>query len=219
MRMLRSALLVAGLALMAAPVAAAPITIDFESLTDLESVTSQFAALGVTIEGGTALTSGAALGSLNELDFPPLSGVNVIFDFEGPIRVNFAGNGVSMAGGHFTYATDLTLTAFSGSTVLGTVTSVASTNILTLGGTTGENEAISFAAAVDQAITHIIISGSPSGASFTLDDFFAETIEGGGGGTDPNNPVPEPATVSLVLLGAAVAAGRQKLRARRQAHV
>src|SRR3990172_7139800 len=63
--------------------------LDFEGLTDLEDVTTQFAAQYATFAGATALTSGAVGGSLNEIDFPPQSGVNVLHDLAGPITIDF----------------------------------------------------------------------------------------------------------------------------------
>jgi hypothetical protein len=213
MRMLRSALLVFLLGVIATPAAAAPITIDFEDLLEFDDVGDHYT--GVTFTGATVLTAGS---SLNEFDTPPNSGFNAVIDSEPTgIRIDFDGNGVSLVRGNFTYAEQLTLTAYSGAVMLGTALSTTTNNLQTFGGSA--NEAIQFQAGLDQAITHVIITAGELGQSFILDDLFAETIEGGGGGTDPNNPVPEPATVTLMLLGAAIAAGRQKLRARRQAHV
>jgi hypothetical protein len=57
--------------------------IDFESLALDEFVTDQFAAQGVLFGNAVTLVAGI---SLNEIDFPPTSGANVIGGFEfGPL--------------------------------------------------------------------------------------------------------------------------------------
>ena len=63
-------------------VRAGAAVIDFEILASLESVTSQFA--GLTFSNSTTLTAGI---SLNEFDFPPHSGDNVVSDDGGPITI------------------------------------------------------------------------------------------------------------------------------------
>jgi hypothetical protein len=65
-------------------VRAIPTTIDFESLADSDSVTNQFP--GLTFSHTTVLTAGV---SLNELEFPPHSGGNVVLDDGGPITIAF----------------------------------------------------------------------------------------------------------------------------------
>jgi len=60
-----------GLAVLAGGQTAGAVTLDFETLTDLEPVTSQFA--GLTFTKTTALVSALPRGSLNEVDLPPLS--------------------------------------------------------------------------------------------------------------------------------------------------
>ena len=52
-----------------------PIKIDFESLTELDSVSTQF--LGLTFSNAAVLTAGS---SLNEIELPPHSGLNAVFD-------------------------------------------------------------------------------------------------------------------------------------------
>ena len=197
MRLLRSALLVSALAIYSSPVHAAPILIDFESLSDLEDVTGQFSADGILFTGATALVAGAVGGSLNEIDFPPSSGNTVIYDSGGGIQIDFL-NGISSFSGLFTYATSVTLTAFSEATVLGTVTSLLGSNL-------GTNELLQFAFA--GGITRITLVGDLNGGSFTMDDLTVNTLD--------MQPVPEPGTVSLLLLGVSVLAARGKVRGRR----
>ena len=70
------------------PAGAATVGIDFESLADLEVVTTQFAGQGITFGNARVLVAGA---SLNEIDFPPSSGTHVITGIgAGPITIVFA---------------------------------------------------------------------------------------------------------------------------------
>jgi hypothetical protein len=206
MRMLRSALLVAGLAVMATPVSAAPILIDFESLAEFDT---PGLLSGVTFNGAMVLTAGS---SVNEIEFPPTSGVNLVYNLLSELRLDFV-DAVSNVGGYFTYVGTLTLSAFDASNnLLGVASSLHAENYASSGNPA--QELLQFTST--EAIAYVTIGSAAGPGSFVLDDLSFEVAEGGG---DPNPPVPEPATVSLVLLGAAFAAGRQKLRARRQARV
>jgi hypothetical protein len=174
---------------------AAPVVIDFDALGDLDSVVGQYA--GLTFSGATALTSGI---SLNEFEFPPNSGLNVVFDDGGPMRVDFASSMTSV-GGYFTYVAGLTLSAFDlGDNLLGSVSSGFASN-LALSGDAGSspNEFLSLAFA---DISYITVTGDFGGASFTLDDL---TFDGG-------RAVPEPGIVSLLFLGLGVAIRKKSSR-------
>jgi hypothetical protein len=201
MRILRTGVLCLALSFLARPVSAAPITIDFEGLADLESVTNQFAALGVTFTGAQALQAGI---SLNEIDFPPFSGSTAVWDSEvGGIRVDFA-TGATSVSGHFTYLAPLTMTAYAGATELGSVTSTFAENY-TSSGNPAPNELLQLAFAT--SISHVIFTtGSESGPSFVLDDFAADIV-------DDVTPVPEPASGALLLIGAAAIAGWRRRQA------
>lgn len=94
-------------ALASANVAHATV-INFEGLLDGTDVATQYTGLGVTFANAQAITSGL---SLNEFEFPPHSGVNVVYDTGSGIRLSFA-SPVTQLGGFFTYATRLTLLAF-----------------------------------------------------------------------------------------------------------
>jgi len=158
--------------------------IDFEGLTDGDSVTNQYSGLGVSFSNAMALTAGI---SLNEFEFPPFSGFNVVFDDAGEMTLNFTAP-VLDAGGYFTYLVPLALSFFDAHDNLeGTVISAFSSN-LALSGDTGSspNEFLNFASA--SGISKLVITGDPAGGSFTMDNLTATP-----------SSVPEPAT--LMLLG------------------
>jgi hypothetical protein len=186
-----------------APVGAGAAVIDFEGLSDLEALTSQYA--GLTFAGATALVSGAIGGSLNEFDFPPRSGDVVVTDESGPFSITFDAP-VGAVAGFFTYAAGLTIQAFDSSSVLiGSASSLFTNN--TAGGLgdvgSGPNEFIEFAAAV--GIKSVVFTGLAGGNSFVLDDLTITPLRD----PDPDpDPVPEPATLSLLGLAGALAARR-----------
>jgi hypothetical protein len=177
----------AGVLLALGPGAAEAITLDFETLADFEVVTTQFGGLGAIFSGATALTAGI---SLNELEFPPQSGVVAVFDEAGAVTVAADGALFGDIGGFFTYTTPLTLTAFApDGALLGILTSAFASN-LALSGDAGSspNEFLGFTGL--GPIARLVIAGDPAGGSFTLDDLRFEPAAA---------PVPVPA--SLVLLG------------------
>jgi PEP-CTERM motif len=201
MRLLRSALVVMVLGLFSVKAEAAPVLIDFESLADFDAVTNQFAADGILFTGATALLTGSVGGSLNEFDFPPASGNAVVFNSDTDLRIDFA-TGASSVSALFTYLDNVTLTAFNGATVLGSVAGSFA------GGNLGSNELLDFAFA--GVITHVILSSSNGAGSFVLDDLRFNTI-------DDTAPVPEPATATLFLIGAGAALVARRRRARQHA--
>ena len=171
-----------------------PVVLDFEALADLEIVSGQFSP--TTFVNGTALRASS---SLNEFEFPPASGSSVVFDSGGPMTVSFD-TPVTAVGGFFTYTTRLTLEAFdAGHLSLGSVTSLFDNN-LALSGELGStpNEFLMLASLV--GISSLTIRGSQFGESFVLDDLTIST-----------NSVPEPQTLSLLLVGGLVIAGRRRM--------
>jgi PEP-CTERM motif len=93
--------------------------------------------------------------------------------------------------------TQLTLEAFSPAHVsLGSITSAFGSNVA-LSGDPGSaaNEFLQLAFA--SGLGSVTITGSPAGGSFVLDDALLTALP-----TDPQ-PVPEPGTLGLALLGAA----------------
>jgi hypothetical protein len=201
MHVFRAVALVVVLAALPTAVSAGPVTIDFESLSDLESVTNQFP--GLTFTNATVLTAGI---SLNEFEFPPVSGSNVVFDDGGGLSISFS-TSIHTFSAFFTYLAPLTLTAFDiNGNLIGTVSSVFGSN-LALSGQPGStpNELLAFSSLT--AIASITISGDPFGGSFTLDNFTYNTAV-------PTH-VPEPSTFSLLgagVLGAIVLRRRRSQR-------
>ena len=167
--------------------------IDFESLADLESVTTQFP--GLTFSNATVLTAGI---TLNEFEFPPKSGVNVVFDNGGAIVIDFAAP-VASVQGFFTYLTPLTFTAFDAAfNPIDVDTSDFSSN-LALSGDPGSSPNELLHVESGAGIAHVKIAGDPFGGSFTLDDF----------------AVPMPGTLTLVVFGIAGALGWRRVRRRK----
>jgi hypothetical protein len=196
MRLVRPALFALALLIVARPAAAVPVLINFDDLADLDLVTTQYAASGITFDGTQVLA--AAGGSLNEIDFPPLSFFNVASDLEPGITVSFA-TSATVVRGYFTYVAPVTMTAYNGTTALGSVTSLFEANYATAGGLTNELLELAF-----PEITSVVIQGLPGGGSFTMDDFFADVTE--------RTSVPEPGTASLLLLAVGMWAGRRARR-------
>lgn len=172
---------------------AAVLVEDFESFSDSDALTSQ--VTGLTFQNATILSAGV---SLNEFEFPPQSGSNVVVDDGGAIAIDF-GTTASSVSGYFTYLTQLTLEAFdAGSNLIATDLSGFITNTA-LSGDPGSspNELLSVSSAT--GIARIVISGDPAGFSFVLDDLTVTT-------SGNANTVPEPGTLPLFFL-ASIAAG------------
>ncbi|WDE14013.1 S8 family serine peptidase [Thalassomonas haliotis] len=161
---------------------AVPIT--FDTLSDLETVTTQFA--GLTFSGAKVLTAGI---SLNEFEFPPVSGDNVVFDEFGSIEVLFD-TPVASVSGLFTYSAALSAAAFDLSNSLLDSVSSSFFNNLALSGEAGSspNELLSLNSAL--GISRVVFEGDPLGGSFTLDQFDFSPLD---------TSVPEPSILLLML--------------------
>jgi uncharacterized protein YvpB len=146
------------------------IALDFENLTDLTAVTTQYSGLGVTFAGATILSQG---GSLNYLNFPPRSGRNVIYDTyggNGVITITFNPNktgNISKVGGYITGNRNITMTAFDTN---GNVLGSASTGGPNYDPVGIPNMLLEITSATP--ITRVEIRDG--GNTFTVDDFFFE---------------------------------------------
>jgi hypothetical protein len=168
----------------AAPTAGAvPVTFDFEGLTDLSELGAQLGGpLGISFTNAVVLTAGA---SLNEIDFPPQSGAQVVSDLLGPMTLSF-GSTITSFTGYFTYTEQLTLTALFQGAVVGQILSAPGSNIVTLGGTPNE-----FLTLSGFNFDTLLVTGNAGGGSFTLDVATADFLEN----------VPEPSTLTLAGIG------------------
>lgn len=162
---------------------AGQLTLDFEGFEDSTPLTTQI--VGLTFSNATVLTAGI---SLNEFEFPPHSGANVVFDDGGPLTIGFAAP-ISSFSAYFTYTVPLTITALNQvGAQLGSATSLFSNN-LALSGEPGSSPNERLSLAFSGGITSLVIAGDQLGGSFVLDDV-------------AYSPVPEPATAGLALLAA-----------------
>lgn len=168
------------------------VQVNFDSLNDGETLTNQIS--GLTFTNSMVLSAGI---SLNEFEFPPHSGSNVVYDDGGAISIAFA-DSITAISAYFTYADPVRLTVYGvGNALLGFVTSNAAFDSnLALSGTAGSNpnELLYFASTSE--IWRVEIEGSEFGASYTMDDLSYVPYEGG-------NSIPEPTSAALVLAGLA----------------
>lgn len=190
-RILTVSLIAAGLYLTSAAQSFA-VTLNFESLNDLDEVTNQFAPQGVIFENALALVRGALGGSLNEVDFPPQSGdVVVTPTIDSPMNLLFT-SPLSALSGYFTYNSALSLSAYApDDTFLFGTGSLFGDNT----GTSGElgsspNELIQISGIGPIGKLSIFSDGN----QWTLDDFSSTPFS-------DTTVVPEPST--LVQLGLA----------------
>lgn len=187
-----------------APVSAGPVVvIDFDDRSDLEMVTAQYS--GLVFANAVALTSGTASGSLNELEFPPMSADNVISGIDlvtglvTPLIVRFQPATTSV-GAFFTHESQLALSVFDAlDELLGTISSTATSNLL-LSGTKPPNEFLGFTGVGEIAWLRIIssLTSDPTTPDvqrlgfYTLDDLTFESSANG---------VPEPSSLALLAVG------------------
>ena len=138
------------------------ITLDFEGLPDSTQLTNQFSSLGITFANATVLSAGI---SLNELQFPPHSGTNVVSDDGSPITLTFS-NPVFFLSGYFTYTRPLTINAFgSNGQLVASATSAFPANYMGSGKSPND-----FLNITGQNIFRVTISADALGNSFVMDD-------------------------------------------------
>jgi len=191
------------LLLVALPQRSFGLTIDFDALADLDAVTNQFP--DILFSNATILTAGI---SLNEFEFPPKSGSNVVFDDGGPMTLSFL-TPVLGVSGFFTYLSPLTLSAFdSGGNLLASLSSAFANNMALSGdGGSSPNELLGFSGL--GPIGSLTIAGDASGGSFVADNITF---------TPATTAVPEPGTVMLVGSGLLALLGRRLLQRRSAIH-
>lgn len=162
--MLRALSVISGVLSFAAVGWTNSVTLSFDGFPDSTILTTQYP--GVTFSNAITLTAGI---SLNEFEFPPYSGMNVVSDNGGPMSVMFS-TPVTSFGGYFTYAEMLTIDAYGGSNkLLDTVMSPYSNNEALSGDPgSGPNEYLVVTSA--SGISDVTITGDPLGGSFVLDD-------------------------------------------------
>jgi hypothetical protein len=164
---------------------------DFEGFRFPDSTVLTDQIPGVTFTNSIILTSGI---TLNEREFPPRSGINVVSDNGGPINIAFSPP-IERFTGYFTYRVQLTVRAFDNShKQIGIATSKFSGNeVHTF--FLFPNEAMQVGSATNN-ISSVSISGDSAGSSFVLDDVFIERMD--------ISPTPVPPTLLLTLLGLAL---------------
>jgi len=172
-------------------------TVDFESFSDSQQVTSQIA--GLQFVNATAIN---ITGLLNDGEFPPHSGISAAFDDGGPMVIRFAVPELSVSG-YFTYSARLVVNAYDAANALvASATSAFGNNMLASGAPgSSPNEFLSVAA---PAIVRVTLTGDPGGGSFTLDDL--SYTEAG------VTSVPEPGTGLLFSVSFAAAWAIRRLR-------
>lgn len=136
----------------------------FEGFPDSTVLTNQLA--GATFANAIILASGI---TLNELEFPPHGGSNVVSDNGGPMTILFAAPLRSFAA-YFTYSVPLTMQALDSANNLLVTTNSAFSNNEALSGISGSHANELLEVSSSTAIFKIVITGSSQGTSFTLDD-------------------------------------------------
>jgi len=145
-------------------ISAVATTVNFEGFVDSTILTNQIA--GLTFTNAIILSRGI---SLNEFEFPPKSGDNVVSDNGGPISIVF-NPAVGDFNGFFTYSVPFNLRAVSPTNVqVGSVNSTFSNN-MALSGVAGSAPNQNLAVSSPATIANVIMTGDPAGSSFTLDD-------------------------------------------------
>jgi hypothetical protein len=171
---------------------ASSVTLNFEGFPDSTILTNQYP--DVIFGNAIVLTAGI---SLNEFEFPPHSGTNVVSDNGGPMYLTFA-SPISSFSGYFTYAEALTIQAFNAAdSKVASASSPFSSN-MALSGVAGSSPNEFLAVSFAGGISSITITGDPNGGSFVMDDV---TITSG----VANTPTPEPASLLLFSVGALAA--------------
>lgn len=150
--------------------AGATTILTFDGLVDGTPITNQFS--GLILQNATAISVGI---SLNEFEFPPHSGSNVVFDNGGALTITFSSPVQSFAG-YFTYAAPLTIQAFgsSGSQLVQAYSRFSNNEALSGIAGSSPNELIQLSSGA--GISKIVITGAAAGTSFVMDDATVSTV-------------------------------------------
>ena len=164
--------------------ASADQTLTFEGFADGTVLTTQYP--GINFQGATILQENGSVTFYNYQQFPPHSGIDVVYNPSGPMQLVFS-TPISYFEGYVTYNAGMTIQGFNASNVLvDTATGAWSANYI--GSGQNPNELLEIQGA---NITTVVLTGG-GGNNFTLDDVtFSGSID--------VNAVPEPAT--MLLLG------------------
>ena len=197
--MLRHFAIISGVLLISGAVSATTVTLDFEGFPDSTILTTQYP--GVSFSNAIILTCGI---SLNEFEFPPHSGVNVVSDNGGPMSIMFA-TPVTSFSGYFTYAEPLTIDAYDASSNLLTSTMSAYSNNEAMSGDPGSSPNEFLQLTSTTGMLDVTITGDPLGGSFVLDDATYVT---------PSLATPEPVftpVIGVMVLLAVLCSRRSRL--------
>jgi len=174
---LQALTIIAVLALSFPPSLFADPILTFEGFSDLTVITNQYPR--VVFNGATILTAGI---SLNQIDFPPHSGVNVVINSVGPMELVFSPS-INYFSGYLTYYNGMTVEGYDVlNNLLDTAIGAYSANFVSSGNPPNEYLRIDAS-----GITRVVLTGGGNN-SFVLDD------------AQFTGAVPEPST--FFLLGA-----------------
>ena len=165
------------------------IPIDFEIFADNFALTNE--VTGLTVLGGAVLTAGLGL---NEIDFPPTSGLNVLAAPSGSLTFGFL-DPITDFSAYFTFNESLAFTAFNAGGDL----------LLSFGSTMASNLGSATLIQFNTLGISSLLIANLGGSGFTLDDLSFSSMV-------PPISVSEPSTLPLLAIAglAAVLVRRRK---------
>lgn len=157
----------AGVALLLAVLTGQPAlatVLTFEGIPDSTPITTEFP--GFTFTNATVITAGI---TLNEFEFPPHSGDNVVFD-DGSLIITVFDSPQASVAGFFTYLVPITLIAFDALNNLVAMDTSDFLSNVALSGDPGSSPNEVLQVAFAGGIKTVVIQGDLVGSSFVLDD-------------------------------------------------